>query len=113
MKEIKAFIDPEMLSRVMRALQALDHFPGFTVSDAQGQGRGEGEGGRFVSHGASWALAKKLKLEIFCTDAQCDSLVELIRKHAHQGQLGQGIIVVSDIIRVVRVIGGQEQDDAL
>lgn len=113
MKEIKAIIDPEMLSRVMRALHALPHFPGITISDAQGQGRGEGEGGKFISHGASWAFAKKVKLEIYCTDQQCDSLVNLIRDVGHEGQLGHGIIAVSDLQRVVRMVGGQEQDAAL
>lgn len=113
MKEIRAIIDPEMLSRVMRALHALAHFPGVTISDAQGQGRGEGEGGRYVSQGASWAFARKVRLEIYCTDAQCDALVQLIRTAAHEGQLGHGIIAVSDLNRVIRIVGGEEQDAAL
>lgn len=45
MKEIKAIIQPHMLTRVMDALHALPHFPGVTVSDCQGQGRGRGAGG--------------------------------------------------------------------
>ena len=45
MKEITAIIQPHTVSRVMRALYALPHFPGVTLLDAHGQGRGRGAGG--------------------------------------------------------------------
>jgi nitrogen regulatory protein PII len=38
MKEIKAIIQPHMLTKVMEALHALPHFPGITISDCRGQG---------------------------------------------------------------------------
>ena len=41
MKEIKAIIQPFMLSKVARALQQIPGFPGMTVSKVQGLG-GEG-----------------------------------------------------------------------
>lgn len=113
MKEIKAIIDPTMLSSVMTALHKLAHFPGVTVSDAQGQGRGEGPGGKYVPHGPSWAFSKKIKLEIFCSDAQCDELVNTIRHHSRQGAAAHGIIMVVDLDRVIRTRTGQEQDDAV
>ena len=47
MREIKAILQPHVVSRVVRALHALPHFPGLTMSDARGQGRGRGEGGSF------------------------------------------------------------------
>jgi nitrogen regulatory protein PII len=113
MKLITAIIDPEMLSRVMRALHAQPHFPGVTISDAQGQGRGEGEGGKFVSQGKPWAFAKRVRMQIACTDQQCDTLVKTIRDHAHDGQLGHGIILVGSLDHVIRVVGGEEEDAAL
>ena len=48
MKEIKAILQPHVLSRVIHALHELPHFPGLTVLDALGQGRGRGQGGTFV-----------------------------------------------------------------
>jgi len=113
MKKIEAIIDTEMLSRVMTALHALDHFPGVTVSDAQGQGRGEGPGGKYVPHGPSWAFAKKTRLEIYCTDAQSQALVELITKASRLGDATHGIIAVSPLEQVVRTRTGQKQEEAL
>ena len=48
MKEIKAIIQPHMLSRVREALGELPHFPGMTVTKCRGLGRGRGQGGSFV-----------------------------------------------------------------
>jgi nitrogen regulatory protein P-II 1 len=113
MKKIEAIIDPELLSRVISALHALEHFPGITVSDAQGQGRGEGPGGKYVSRGPSWAFAKKTRLEIFCTDADADHLVNTIASAAHLGEAAHGIIGVITLDRVVRTRTGEQQDNAL
>jgi nitrogen regulatory protein PII len=112
-KKIEAIIDPEMLSRVITALHALDRFPGLTVSDAQGQGRGEGPGGKYVKHGPSWSFAKMNRLEIFCTDAECDKIVQVISEAAKLGQAKHGIVVVIPIEHVVRTRTGQQKDEAL
>ncbi len=113
MKKIEAIIDPEMLSRVISALHALDHFPGVTVSDAQGQGRGEGPGGKYIPHGPSWAFAKKTRVEIFCTNADADNLVEVICNAARLGEATHGIIAVTTLDHVVRTRTGQKHDEAL
>jgi len=113
MKEIKAVVDPGMLHRVMDALHALPHFPGVTVSDAQGQGRGEGAGGKYVPGGNALAFTRQMKLEIFCTDQECDQIVDAIRKAAHVGQAGRGIIRVLSLERVLRVSTSEENDNAV
>jgi len=113
MKEIKAIIQPHMLSRVLEALHVLPHFPGVTVSDCQGQGRGRGEGGKFEASEATIYFAKKTKLELFCADAFCDEIVNLIQRAAHTGNAGDGVIMVADLPRVVRIHTGQEQNDAV
>ncbi|MBK7093491.1 MAG: hypothetical protein IPH59_17545 [bacterium] len=48
MKEIRAIIQPHMLSRVREGLEELSHFPGMTVTKCRGLGRGRGQGGSFV-----------------------------------------------------------------
>ena len=113
MKEIKAIIQPHMLGKVMQALHALPHFPGVTVSDCQGQGRGRGEGGQFEATQESVFFAKKLKLEMFCADAISNELVGVIQRAAHTGNPGDGVIMVADLMRVVRVRSGDEQDEAV
>ena len=113
MKEIKAIIQPHMLAKVMAALHAVPHFPGVTVSDCQGQGRGLGAGGQFQATQESIVFVKKTKLEIFCADALSDQLVTVIRDAAHTGHAGDGVIMIADMSRVVRIRSGQEQDEAV
>ena len=113
MKEIKAIVQPHMLSKVMDALHALPHFPGATVSDCQGQGRGRGRGGHFEATADTIFYAKKVKLEIYCADAVCDEFVDVIRRTAHTGNPGDGIIMVADLARAVRVRTGEEGETAL
>ena len=113
MKEIKAIIQPHMLSKVMQALHALPHFPGVTVSDCQGQGRGSGAGGHFEATQESVFFAKKLKLELVCADAICDELVAVIQRAAHTGNPGDGVVMVVDLPRVVRIRSGAEQEEAV
>ena len=113
MKEIKAILQPHVLGRVMEELRAQPHFPGVTVSDCQGQGRGQGAGGAFAPNEETIFFAKKSKLEIFCTDAVCDQLVDVIQRAAHTGHPGDGVIMVADLQRVLRIRSGEEQDEAV
>ena len=112
MKEIKAVVQPHMLSKVMDALHNCEHFPGVTISDCQGQGPGQGQGGRFEATPETVFLAKKVKLEIFCTDAVCEHLVKVIQKAAHTGNAGDGVVMVADLARIVRVRTGIDQREA-
>ena len=113
MKEIKAIIQPHMLARVLDRLHAVPHFPGVTVSDCQGQGRGKGPGRRYVPDERTIDLVPKKKLEVFCTDEACDRLVETIQGAAHTGNAGDGVIMVADLPRVVRIRTGEQQDEAV
>jgi len=113
MKEIKAILQPHALDRVMDALHQLPHFPGVTVSDCQGQGRGRGANQRFLPDEETIFFKKKCKLEIFCADSVCDAIVATIRKAAHTGNPGDGLIMVADLPRVVRIRTAEEQDEAV
>jgi nitrogen regulatory protein P-II 1 len=113
MKEIKAIIQPHMLSKVMEALHALPHFPGVTVSDCQGQGRGRGVGGHFEATNENVFFPQRQKIEILCADSAADELVQVIQAAAHTGNPGDGLIVVAEPSRVVRIRTGQEQQEAV
>jgi nitrogen regulatory protein P-II 1 len=113
MKEIRAILQPHMLRKVVDALHRCEHFPGATISDCQGQGRGQGSGGHYEPTQDTIFFAKKVRLEIACSDATCDHLVDVIRKAAHTGNPGDGLITVADLERVVRVRTAEEQDRAV
>lgn len=113
MKEIKAIIQPHMLHKVLDALHNCEHFPGVTISDCQGQGRGRGQSGHFEATEESIFFAKKVKLEISCSDEVCDHLVDLVRKAARTGNRGDGIIGVGELISIARIRTDQEQEEAV
>ena len=113
MKEIKAIIQPHMLGKVMEALHALPHFPGATVSDCQGQGRGRGTGGHFEATQETIFFKKMTTLELVCDDAVADELVAVIQHAAHTGNPGDGILIVAELRRVVRIRSGEEQQEAV
>ena len=109
MKEIKAIIQPHMLDKVMEALHSLPHFPGVTVSDCHGQGHGRGPGGHYQPAPRDVFFAKQVKLEVLCDDTMCDELVDIICRNAHTGNPGDGIMMVADLQRVVRIRAGHQQ----
>ena len=112
MKEIKAIIHPHMLRHVLKALHALPHFNGLTISDCKGQGRGGGAGEAPPSE-LVLDYAVKTKLEIFCDDEHAESLVETIRAAAYTGRPGDGIIMVADLPLVLRIRTGERQEAAV
>lgn len=113
MKEIKAILQPHVLTRVIHALHELPHFPGLTVLDAAGQGRGRGKGGTFVLTDESLFFHKKKLLEIVADDALASQIVEIIRTTAHTGTHGDGLILVTDIESAVRIRTGEASGEAL
>lgn len=113
MKEIKAIIQPHMLHKVMDALHTLPHFPGVTLSDCLGQGRGRGAGGHYLATEQTIDYAKMTKLELFCADACAEEIARAIQLTAHTGNPGDGVIVVADLPRVIRIRTGREQDEAV
>jgi len=113
MKEIKAIIQPHMLSKVVRALHALPHFPGFTITDARGQGRGRGAGGSFKVTEDDIEYHRKTLVEIVCSDELAASITETIRQAAHTGNPGDGIIIVGEVHEVIRIRSGEKQEQAV
>jgi nitrogen regulatory protein P-II 1 len=113
MHEIKAVIQPHMLSKVMRALHALPHFPGCTVTDARGQGRGRGAGGSYKVTEDDIDYHRKVVLELICSDHLVASIAETIRQAAHTGHPGDGVIIVRELREVMRIRTGERQDNAV
>ena len=113
MKEIKATIQPHMLSHVIRALHELPHFPGVTLFKCEGHGRGRGEGGAFVTTEDTLRFQAKQRLEIVCADDQVEVILDVIIRHARTGHPGSGIIAVTDITHVVRIGTGETAERAV
>lgn len=105
MKEIKAYIRPHMLDRVIDALEAEPDRPGVTISEVRGFGHASG--------GGPARMTERTKLEIVVSADQVQTVVDLILRHARTGKAGDGKIFVSDVERAVRVSTGEGDEAAV
>jgi len=113
MKQIKAIIQDHRLSAVVNALHELTHFPGITIIDVYGQGRGRGKGGAYQPAEDQLFYHRRKLIEVVAADDLAPNIVEAIRKAAHTGNAGDGIIVVTEITQTVRIRTGEEQEHAV
>lgn len=98
MKEIKAFIRPEMLEDVLDPLYAHPEFPGVTISTVRGFGHTVGR-----TDTAGFAEVEMVKLEAIVPDALLEPVLSVIRERAHTGKSGDGKIAVYDVQQLIRI----------
>ncbi len=103
MKEIKAFIRPNMLDAVLHALHEHPGLPGVTVSEVRGFGKVVGGD---LASAPGFDTTRMAKVECIVEDAQAAEVIELIRRHANTGRFGDGKIVTVPIESVVRIRTG-------
>ena len=107
MKEIKAIIQPFVAEKVISALREMADLPGVTVSEVKGFGHGRALGRPDSPDELEIFGVKKIKLEIVVPDNLLAKVVDLIAKHAHTGNPGDGKIFVSTVDDVIRVRTGE------
>ncbi len=101
MKEIKAFIRPELLEDILEPLYAHPEFPGVTISDVRGFGHKVGRKAR-----GELGEVRMVKLEAIVPDALLEDVLGVIQKQAHTGRSGDGKIAVYDVQKVMRISSG-------
>ncbi len=111
-KKIEAVIRPEKLHSVKSALSGIG-IVGLTVTEVKGRGRGSGlqlqwRTGKYVVD-----LLPRVMISIVLSDHNVDATVEAIRKAAHTGEKGDGMIFVYPVENVIRISTGEEGSDAL
>lgn len=109
MKEIKAVIQPFVVNQVLAALRRMPELPGVTVSEVKGFGKGRITGGPPDATGTELFGARKLKIEIVIPDELADKVTEVILRHAHTGNPGDGKIFVSTVDDVIRIRTGEHE----
>lgn len=98
MKLITAIIQPDMFEKVCTALMRAQ-VGGLTVSDVRGYGQEDLES----DWDLSGYLTAKLRLDIALTEDRCDEIVALIKQTAETGNVGDGVIFVSELNSFVRI----------
>ena len=102
MKEIKAFIRPELLDDVLEPLYAHPEFPGITVSTVRGFGHRVGRRDK-----SDLGEISMIKLETIVPDALVEDVLTMIRERAHTGRAGDGKIAVFEVQEAIRISTGE------
>ncbi|HVJ06489.1 MAG TPA: P-II family nitrogen regulator [Candidatus Saccharimonadales bacterium] len=113
MKEIKAIIQPFVLTRVVEALKEIEGLPGVTVSDVRGFGRARAAGALAPVIDEGIEYVKKAKLEIVVPDHLVGPVLKVIVEKAHTGKAGDGKIFVYPVSDVVKIRSGERGEDAI
>ena len=103
MKEIKAIIQPFMLTRVVTALHKIEGLPGITISDTKGFGKSRGKKENYTDEEGIYEFVPKNKIEIVVHDEIAEIVVNAIQENAHTGNPGDGKIFVTNLENVVKI----------
>jgi len=113
MKEIKAVIQPVMLSKVIEALKAMADLPGVTVSEVKGFGKSRAADAMEQVVEDAIEYSKKVKLEIVVPEDRVEDVVHAISANAHTEQAGDGKIFITTVDEVIKIRTGQRGEQAI
>ena len=111
-KLITAVVKPHMLDAVKDGLKDVG-VQGLTITEVKGYGR---QGGHTETYrGAEYTvdLVPKLKVEVICAIDDAEGGMEVIRKSAYTGKIGDGKIWMLDVDRLLRVRTGEMGEEAI
>jgi nitrogen regulatory protein P-II 1 len=112
MKRIEAIIKPFKLDDVKERLRAIG-VNGMTVSEVKGFGRTGGK--TEIYRGSAYVVdfVPKIRVEIICTDAMANDVIQAIVTAAKTGKIGDGKIFVTPIDEAIRIRTGERGEDAV
>ena len=100
MKEIKAIVRPAKLPVLREKLRSLPGFPGMTISKVEGCSAPSLHTPTNLKDELT-DYTPKIRSEIIAPDDVSDSIVDTIIHNAQIGQIGDGLVWVTDIDRAV------------
>jgi len=112
MKLVTAIIKPFKLDEVKGALKAVG-VAGLTVDEVRGFGRQGGHSETYRGSEYTIDFVPKVRLEVVVGDSEVDAVIDVIVEAAHTGQIGDGKVWVTDVLRVVRIRTGEQGPDAV
>ena len=112
MKKVEAVIKPFKLDDVREALSDIG-IAGMTVTEVKGFGRQKGH--TELYRGAEYVVdfLPKVKVEVVVDDDQVEACIDAITKAARTGNIGDGKIFVTEVLKVLRIRTGETGSDAI
>ena len=105
MKKVSAVFRPERMEAVSQSLEGAG-YGGFTISDVRGHGQSPEKVGEWRGQTYELYVTHKLLIEIVVEDGEVDGAVTAIIRGAQTGQVGDGLITVSDLAAVFSIRTG-------
>ncbi len=113
MKKIEAIIRPFKVDDVREALAEIS-IKGMTIIEVKAYGRQKGHTELYRGSEYQIDFLPKVKIEIVVKDEDVDKIVKVIIASAKTGgDMGEGKIFVSDIVRAIRIRTGEEGEAAI
>jgi nitrogen regulatory protein PII len=112
MKKIEAIIKPFKLDEVKTALSEIG-VTGMTITEVKGFGRQRGH--KEVYRGTEYQvdLVPKIHLGVVVASGMAEKVVDLIRRAANTGKIGDGKIFVTSLEQAVRIRTGETGAEAI
>ncbi|MCB0064397.1 MAG: P-II family nitrogen regulator [Caldilineaceae bacterium] len=111
-KKIEAFIREEKFEDVKNALYEIG-IVGMNVVEVHGHGRQGGVTMAWRTGTYKVDMLPRFQLNIVLSDHNVEKTVETIRKAAHTGQVGDGVIFIYPVEDVIRIRTNERGSDAL
>jgi nitrogen regulatory protein P-II 1 len=112
MKKLDLIIRPHKLDEVKDALTAVG-VQGMTVTEVKGFGRQKGKTETYRGSEYTVTFLPKVRLEVLVADAQLEQAMKAASDAARTGKIGDGKIVVSNLVDVMRIRTGETGDAAI
>lgn len=112
MKKVDIIIRPHKLEEVRDALTAVG-VQGVTVTEIKGFGRQKGKTEMYRGNEYSITFNPKIRLEVLIPDTMLEPTMRAAGEAARTGRIGDGKIMVTDVLDVVRIRTGETGDAAI
>ena len=112
MKEIKAYIRPNRLDKVIRDLEQAG-VPGITIVEVHPVGHGFEPNYFSRAREEIKRFFEIVKLEIVCHDEQVERFIQIILENTSTGSPGDGRIFLSPVEEAIRIRDGERGNSIL
>ncbi len=112
MKMVVAYIRHEAFEPIRNDLLELG-FPSLSISEVKGSGRQKGITESYRGATLTNYLRPKVKLECVVADADVQTIIDTILRHARTGAVGDGKVFVIPVEQSYRIRTGEVGEDTL
>lgn len=112
MKKIEAFVRVNKLEEVKNALEEVGLF-GMSCEQVRGYGRQLGRTDKYRGSTYALNLLPKMRIEVVVKDEDLEGAIEAIISATHTGEIGDGKIIVTEVLDAIRIRTGERGESAL